>query len=211
MELKLVVVGGKQEGMEIPVQGPAFLIGRGEECRLRPQSTLVSRKHCAIVLDKDSAVLVDYGSVNGTLVNGERVQERQELKNGDRIKIGMLELDVRTAVSLVGKKKPKVNNVQEAAARTVAAAAADDDLDISNWLKEDKDKSVTAPIKKPWEPGDTTHNHLGDTAIMSAEQAGLNTPQASDPFGKQPAKPTTENSREAARDMLKNFLSKKRP
>ena len=133
MELKLVVVGGKQEGMEIPVQGPAFLIGRGEECRLRPQSTLVSRKHCAIVLDKDSAVLVDYGSVNGTLVNGERVQERQELKNGDRIKIGMLELDVRTAVSLVGKKKPKVNNVQEAAARTVGAARGAGAFGIRSW------------------------------------------------------------------------------
>ncbi len=96
MEVKLIVVGGKQEGMEIPVQGPEFLIGRGEECRLRPQSTLISRKHCAILVDKDSAVLVDFGSVNGTLVNGERVQDRCELKNGDRIKIGIIELAHRS-------------------------------------------------------------------------------------------------------------------
>jgi len=203
MEVKLIVVGGKQEGMEIPVQGPEFLIGRGEECRLRPQSTLISRKHCAILVDKDSAVLVDFGSVNGTLVNGERVQDRCELKNGDRIKIGIIELDVRTAVSLIGKKKPKVNNVQEAAARTVAAAVADDDLDISSWLQEDKDKSVVAPIKKPWEPSDTTNNHLGDTTIMTAEQAN-------NPFAPKPAKPTAENSRDAARDMLKQFFPKKK-
>jgi pSer/pThr/pTyr-binding forkhead associated (FHA) protein len=201
MEVKLVVVGGKQEGMEIPVQGPEFLIGRGEECRLRPQSTMVSRKHCAILLGKDSAVLMDFGSINGTLINGERVQDRTELKNGDRIKIGVLEFDVRTSVSLVGKKKPKVNNVQEAAARTVAAATADDDLDISSWLKADDNKSVTAPIKRPWEPGDTTtNNHLGDTTIMTAEQTGQ--------LGKN-AKPLAENSREAAADMLKQFFPKK--
>jgi len=203
MEVKLIVIGGKQEGMEIPVQGPEFLIGRGEECRLRPQSTLVSRKHCAILVDKDSAVLVDFGSINGTYVNGERVQERHELKNGDRIKIGMIELDVRTAVSLVGKKKPKVNNVQEAAARTVAAAAMpDDDLDISNWLKEDKGKSDPSPIKKPWEPSDTTNNHLGDTTVMTAEQANQ--------LFTKPPKPMAENSRVAAADMLKQFFPKKR-
>jgi len=36
MEVKLVVSAGKHAGTQIPVAGPLFLIGRAEECQLRP-------------------------------------------------------------------------------------------------------------------------------------------------------------------------------
>ena len=97
MKLKLVVIGGKKAGMEIPISMPKYLIGRGDDCHLRPQSQLVSRKHCVISTDNGSAAIEDCGSANGTLVNGEKVQRRRELKTSDRIKIGPLELEVRLA------------------------------------------------------------------------------------------------------------------
>ena len=124
MEMKLVVIGGKQAGMEIPVRRPKFLVGRGEECQLRPQSHLVSRKHCAILVEKGLAVIEDFGSTNGTFVNGEKIQQRRELNNGDRIKIGTLELEARLTAGAADKKKLKVHSVQEAAARTVASTAS---------------------------------------------------------------------------------------
>ena len=98
MEVNLIVANGKQMGKKISISSPKFLIGRGEECNLRPQSSLVSRKHCVILIEKDSAAIEDLGSTNGTLVNGEKLAERRELKNGDRIKVGMLELEVQLAV-----------------------------------------------------------------------------------------------------------------
>ena len=150
MEMKLVVIGGKQAGMEIPVRRPKFLVGRGEECQLRPQSHLVSRKHCAILVEEGSAAIEDFGSTNGTFVNGEKIQQRRELNNGDRIKIGMLELEVRLTAAAADKKKPKVHSVQEAAARTVASTASDDDDEISQWLAEDNNgQSVAPPSDKP--------------------------------------------------------------
>ena len=91
MEVKLVVVGGSHAGMAIPIPGPKFLIGRGESCQFRPQNKLVSRNHCAILVHEDSVTIEDAGSRNGTFVNGEKIQQR-ELKNGDRVKVGVFEL-----------------------------------------------------------------------------------------------------------------------
>ncbi len=145
MELKLVIVGGRHAGREIPVAGPKFLIGRGDGCQFQPQNKLVSRKHCAILIEESSAAIEDCGSTNGTFLNGEKIQQRQELKDGDQIKIAIFEMQVRLTASLEGKKKPKVHNVQEAAVRTVASAAEPAaDLDISSWLTDEDQKGKHA-------------------------------------------------------------------
>jgi pSer/pThr/pTyr-binding forkhead associated (FHA) protein len=65
MNVELVVIGGAKAGMEIRLLSPRFLIGRGDECQLRPRCRLVSQRHCAISADKDSAIIEDYGSAPG--------------------------------------------------------------------------------------------------------------------------------------------------
>ena len=138
MEVKLVVIGGGNAGQSVPVAGPKFFIGRSEECQLRPNSDLVSRHHCAIMVDEGLVTVRDFGSRNGTFVNGERIRGEEELKAGDKLSVGPLEFEVQFGVSLGGPKKSKVHNVEEAAARTVesakAPAATDDEMDISDWL-----------------------------------------------------------------------------
>ena len=123
MEVKLIVANGKQAGKEISVKSAKFLIGRNEDCQLRPQSHLVSRKHCAILIEEDSATIEDLGSTNGTFLNGEKLEGRRKLKSGDRIKVGILEVNVQLDVARAGRQKPKVHNVQEAAVRTAASAS----------------------------------------------------------------------------------------
>ncbi len=221
MEVKLVIVGGKLAGREIPIRTREFLIGRGQECQLRPQSNAISRKHCAIVVGTAEAAIEDYNSTNGTYVNGERVDKRRELKSGDRIKVGMLELDVLLAVSVGGVTKPKVHNVHEAAARTVASAAASgDDLDISSWLEKgdnEDNETVTWPIKKPEADDDTltgkglTENTTvaGPPAKKGGKAKEKTPPKPVGQFQRK-AKPMAESSGEAASDMLKQFFSRKR-
>ena len=139
MEVLLVVVGGKHAGTEIPVTGQKLFIGRAEDCQVRPQSELVSRHHCAILVEEGFVSVRDFGSRNGTFVNNQRVTGERELKTGDRLKIGPLELEVQLAVSVGRKKKPKVRSIHEAAARTVQSSHGEpkDDMDISDWLEED--------------------------------------------------------------------------
>ena len=85
----------------------------------------------------------------------EKITGEHELRTGDKIKIGPLEFEVHLSTSVSGKKKPKVHNVQEAAARTVEAAKPrDNEPDISDWLNEEEDD------------GDTKNNKLTTTTFV---------------------------------------------
>lgn len=72
-------------------------IGRGPAADFILDAPLVSRLHCRLTADRsDQLVLEDLGSTNGTEVNGERVQ-RAVLREGDRLRIGRVELAVSRA------------------------------------------------------------------------------------------------------------------
>jgi pSer/pThr/pTyr-binding forkhead associated (FHA) protein len=193
MEVKLLVIGGKHPGQEIAVPGPKFLIGRAEECQLRPRSDQVSRRHCEILVEEGRAAIRDLGSRNGTLVNGEQVKGERDLKAGDRLSIGPLDFEVQLTVRVGGKKKPKVHSVQEAAARTVQAAAGDD-MDIANWLEDEEDEdSIAAGGAGP--------------QTQPAQETVAETPASAQP----PKKPKPDTSREAAADVLRQIFSPRRP
>lgn len=222
MDVTLVVVGGKHAGKQIPVSVPEFTIGRGQECQLRLKSDVISRKHCAILVEKGVATIKDFGSTNGTFLNGERLGEPQELKHGDHISIGVLEVEVQLPVVVAGKMKPKVRTVQEAAARTVASAAASDEWDITNWLaagKSDAEKDdVIAPVSKPASVDDTETSksvvETGKVAVNGTVKMGAKkkeaTPEKPASRFHPVAKPMAENSGEAANDILRKFFSRKR-
>ncbi len=172
MEVKFVVVGGGNSGKEIPVSGPKFLIGRSDECQLRPKSDLVSRHHAVVLIEEGFVAIRDFGSKNGTFVNGEKVTTEHELKNGDRLKVGPLEFEVQLAVHVGGKKKPKVHSIQEAAARTVETAAETDietdddgDLDIGGWLADDEESTSAT------RSNDTQRLSAGETSIGTSVPA----------------------------------------
>ena len=91
---ELKVVGGNHAGQVIPLNRQKFLIGREQDCQLRPNSEMVSRHHCVFSVDDYSVRLRDLGSTNGTLVNGERIRKDVVLVAGDRVVIGNLEFEL---------------------------------------------------------------------------------------------------------------------
>ena len=93
MIVQLVVAMGNRTGQIIPVSGEKFIIGRAEDCHLRPRSDLISRYHCAILVGND-VIVRDLGSRNGVHLNGEKVEAERTLKNGDKLVIGPLEFYV---------------------------------------------------------------------------------------------------------------------
>lgn len=221
MEIKLIVAGGKQTGKEIPIVGRKFLIGRAEECQLRPQHTEVSRKHCVILVEEGAASIEDCGSTNGTFVNDQRIAGRRELKDGDRIRVGMLALVVRLTAA-AGEKKAKVQTVQEAAARTVASPIiTGDDLDISSWLGDESTLELAPTRKQPVTAGDTmAGKSLDDTGSIPVphienkkEEAKKKEPPAKTP-GKPhalPRKPAPGDSGAAADDALRQLFHRRKP
>lgn len=95
ISVELCVVGGKHAGQSIALTKKKFLIGREQDCQLRPNSELVSRHHCVFTVDDFSCRLRDLGSTNGTSVNGERIRKETVLEPGDRVIVGNLEFEVK--------------------------------------------------------------------------------------------------------------------
>jgi pSer/pThr/pTyr-binding forkhead associated (FHA) protein len=73
MDARLTVVSGPFSGQKMQVPRPKLLIGRAEDCNLRPDSEFVSGHHCVLLLDDYTLRIRDLGSKNGTLVNGRRI------------------------------------------------------------------------------------------------------------------------------------------
>ncbi|MCA9049359.1 MAG: FHA domain-containing protein [Planctomycetaceae bacterium] len=94
LNVDLNVVSGKHKGQVITLNRPKFLIGREQDCQLRPNSELVSRHHCVFTVDDFSVRIRDLGSTNGTMVNGERIRKEVVLQQGDRVIVGNLEFEV---------------------------------------------------------------------------------------------------------------------
>jgi hypothetical protein len=90
----LKVVGGKQDGKLIPLNTKKFLIGREQDCHLRPASESVSRHHCAITIDDFTVRVRDLGSSNGTSVNGKRILGVHEANPGDALQVGNLDFEI---------------------------------------------------------------------------------------------------------------------
>jgi hypothetical protein len=89
---RLVVSGsqpgtGVEAGSTYELNTPVTLLGRGTDCDLRLVDPGVSRHHSELRVEDDQVVLVDRGSTNGTLVNGQPVR-RVVLVDGMTITLG---------------------------------------------------------------------------------------------------------------------------
>ena len=124
MKVQVKVVSGSRSGQAIAITIPQFMIGRADDCHLKPRSELISRYHCAILTEEAYVSVRDLGSKNGVYVNGERINVEQELKNGDRLAIGPLEFEVVLTATIKGETKPKVSSVSDVVSRTMAETAS---------------------------------------------------------------------------------------
>jgi pSer/pThr/pTyr-binding forkhead associated (FHA) protein len=212
MDVRLIIVGGKHAGKEIPVKGARLLIGRAPECQLRPCTTEVSRKHCLITVEGKSARVEDCGSTNGTFLNDERISLPRELKDGDRIKLGPLELEVRVTVGIGGEKRPPVTTVHEAAART-AAGLSGSRLNISSWLAEDS--TADASRQQAATSSDTVMGKsLAETVVVPQPPTENKPSKANDEKKSTPTKTAPKSAAwdtgSAADEALRRFFHRKK-
>jgi hypothetical protein len=79
-------------GREHVLSGEKTTIGRAVESDIVITSRRVSREHARVQREGRRVVLVDLGSTNGTFLNEDRVLAPVELRDGDRISVGDVEL-----------------------------------------------------------------------------------------------------------------------
>jgi pSer/pThr/pTyr-binding forkhead associated (FHA) protein len=73
--------------------GAVKTIGRSPGAEFLLDAPLVSRLHCQVLATDDALEVKDLDSTNGTFVNGRRVTSAR-LREGDRLKVGRVELKV---------------------------------------------------------------------------------------------------------------------
>ena len=80
---------------EWPLSEGSNLVGRDRDCPIRIDSATVSRHHARIVVRPDETAIEDLDSKNGTQVNGQRVEQRAALTDGDQIRVGSVTVTYR--------------------------------------------------------------------------------------------------------------------
>jgi len=222
MQVFLKIIGGKNDGREIKISVPEFIIGRGDTAHLKPSSDLVSRRHCSIKVADGKVIVADMGSRNGTFVNGEQLKGEHTAKPGDRIRVGRLQFEMVLDAAKASVKKEKVKNAVEAASRTVEAKKTGSLEDsITDWLADEPDVSPFDE-KEEFNPQDTvqlstaeTQEFLNDDKLgEEAETVEEEEPAVSerkDGPGKLPPIPKSEHvdSTNAAGDVLKQFFNRR--
>jgi predicted component of type VI protein secretion system len=95
-DLILEIVEGSQAGRQLPLDSVVD-IGRDPSLPLHlDEDTQVSRRHARIAQQGGQVVVEDLGSTNGTYVNDQPISSPRSLNPGDKVRIGLTVLELRT-------------------------------------------------------------------------------------------------------------------
>lgn len=194
MEAKLVVVGGKANKAEVKLKLPT-MVGRGRDADLTVAHATVSRHHCLIYELEGALVVRDNGSLNGTVVEGERVQEAV-LKPGQSLTIGPLtfraeydhqggfpvlgslpdeaiavESDASSNGEAVGHGFPKIETSKAAPARRAAPPAKEETIEEQTVEAAADAVAATSPAAAPVEPDEAPSDSFDFLDDAPAEPA----------------------------------------
>lgn len=87
----LVVRSGEEEGQHFSLKNEVTTIGRHADSDIELDDITVSRRHSEIHRQQGRCIVKDAGSLNGTYVNGDRI-DVAELIHGDELQIGKYHL-----------------------------------------------------------------------------------------------------------------------
>jgi len=104
---------------EIPIKETLVTLGRATDNKICIDEQNVSRYHAEIEFFDDSFWLTDLKSSNGTFINDEPVTSTVQLKNGDRINLGGVELEFYLDDELQKNQQRSEENIKAPAAASL--------------------------------------------------------------------------------------------
>jgi serine phosphatase RsbU (regulator of sigma subunit) len=93
--LRLASANGPPEWF--PLRGDRVVLGRARDCDLILPDVLLSRRHAELVRVEGGWLLRDLGSLNGTRLNGARLEKDVRLQDGDVVEVADWALAYRDA------------------------------------------------------------------------------------------------------------------
>src|ERR671922_1886053 len=89
----LIFTAGPLAGQRLELSAP-LVLGREEGADVVVDDPEMSRRHAALRPAGDAVEVEDMGSLNGTWVNGARIQGRVRLAPGDTVQLGASQLEL---------------------------------------------------------------------------------------------------------------------
>ena len=93
----LVVTRGPGAGSRFVLDEDVVQAGRHPESDIFLDDVTVSRRHAELARSAGAWIVRDVGSLNGTYVNRQRIEDEAPLTNGDELQIGRFKLVFLTA------------------------------------------------------------------------------------------------------------------
>ena len=84
----LIVISGPHVGTMFKIDEPQVTVGRSSKADLYVNDVGISRQHAQLICYGEDVFIEDLQSANGTFLNGNHVDRRQQLKDGDKITLG---------------------------------------------------------------------------------------------------------------------------
>jgi predicted component of type VI protein secretion system len=126
-DLILEIVEGSQAGRQLPLDSVVD-IGREPSLPLHlEEDTQVSRRHARIAVQGGTVVVEDLGSTNGTYVNEQPISAPRSLSPGDKVRVGLTVLELRTRQQVAARPSavqamPQFANVDQGVLQHVPEA-----------------------------------------------------------------------------------------
>lgn len=90
-QVVLVVRGGPSSGTYFVLEKEVTRVGRHPDSDIFLDDITVSRRHAEFMIRKGDYFVIDAGSLNGTYVNKQRI-DQAKLQTGDEVQIGKYKL-----------------------------------------------------------------------------------------------------------------------
>lgn len=180
MHVKIKIVDGPGTGKVFRMKLP-LIVGRGAGASVKLRHTLVSRHHCELCEDGGRVMLRDLGSLNGTLVDGQRAAY-VEVSPSQRITVGGVTICVepdlalpdeavaapdavspRTASTAQGKQQ--ASPAKPAASKPTAVTAAAGEPAAANSSAPSKPASPASPARASDSKAGDQRNWAGEETI----------------------------------------------
>ncbi|WP_095958247.1 FHA domain-containing protein [Corallococcus macrosporus] len=146
--VQMLVLDGPDKGRKKRFQSVRMVVGRNKDCDFVLEDQSVSRRHLELVYGQAGVVMRDLGSVSGTQVNDQRVDECL-LKHGDEISMGKTRLRFVDEAEQIKelRAQAEARDAEEKRAREAAAREA-----------EEKRKNQSAARGSEVDPNDPRFN-----------------------------------------------------
>ncbi|MGI9474454.1 MAG: FHA domain-containing protein [Rubripirellula sp.] len=169
MSARLILAVGSRAGLEAPLRAGYYMIGRHNECQIRPKSRSVSRRHCLLHHDEDGLRVMDLDSSAGAYVNSSRLQPRKwyDLSNGSELRCGKVLFQIGLEDGSESPAPMSEASAVSTGGPSMLRGEPWHDVDVAGFLETED----TADRERRYDDIRATHDSTEDSDVFADDSA----------------------------------------